>query len=136
MAVAAGKDAVFEVVSDGGTQTLSSYATSVSGPAVDAQIAETSTLGDTFKSYIRTQNDPGAITVEGIFQTIVGTILADLGTATAKAFAYYPQGTAAGNAKYSGSCLLTSYETTADRDDAGLFSASFQITSTLTAGTA
>ena len=136
MAVSAGKDAQFHIA-EAGQSTLTdmtSYLTSVSGPGVDAQTAEVSTLGDDWKSYIRTQVDPGAISVEGIYETAAGTILHALGTADPHAFKLFPQGSATGNSVISGSVLLTSYEPGNDRDDASLFSAAFQITGTLTHG--
>ena len=137
MAVGAGKDAQF-FLAQAGTSVLTeftTYLTSVGGPATDAQVAEVSTLGDAYKSFVRTQVDPGAFSLEGVYETAAGTILHALGTASEHAFEWHPQGSASGNSVLSGSVLLTSFEIAADRDDAGLFSAAFQVTGTLTHGT-
>lgn len=127
---------VFKVTSIPGTLTdISAYLTSVTGPTIDGQTAEVSTLGDAFKEFIRTQTDPGPISVEGIHDPAVGTMLFALGTAAATAFELYPQGSASGKQKISGSALLTSYETGGGIDDAVTFSAEFQVTGVPTMGT-
>ena len=136
MAFSAGKDIVLKVTSVPGTLTdISAYLTSVTGPAMDGQIAEVSTLGDTFKEFIRTQTDPGPISMEGIHDPTVGTMLFAMGTAAAAAFELYPQGSASGKQKITGSALVTSYETGGGIDDAVTFSAEMQITGVPTMGT-
>jgi hypothetical protein len=133
MAFGAAKDAVFKVANVSGTLTdISAYLTSITAPSLDAQTAEVSTLGDAYKEFIRTQVDPGSISVEGIFDPVIGTLLANLGTASERAFEYYPQGTATGKPKYSGSALLTSFETGGGIDDAVTFSAELQVTGAMT----
>ena len=136
MAYSAGKDIVLKVTSVPGTLTdISAYLTSVTGPTIDGQIAEVSTLGDTFKEFIRTQTDPGPISMEGIHDPTVGTMLFAMGTAAAAAFELYPQGSASGKQKITGSALVTSYETGGGIDDAVTFSAEMQITGVPTMGT-
>lgn len=136
MAYSAGKNIVFKVTSVPGTLTdISAYLTNVTGPSVDGQTAETSTLGDTFKEYIRTQTDAGAISIEGIHDPTVGTLLFAMSTAAAAAFELYPQGSASGAQKFSGNALVTSYESGGGIDDAVTFSAELQITGAPTMGT-
>jgi len=137
MAQSAGKDAVLKVGdANGGTTDITLYLTSISGPSMDAQVAEVSTLGEDWKTYIRTQVDGGAISCEGIYEHVAGTTLMAIGTLSAQVFELYPQGTAAGNTKLSGSALMTSFEPNGDRDDAELFSAAWVVSGTITAGTA
>lgn len=132
----AAKDIVLKVTSVPGTLTdISAYLTSVTGPSLDGQVAEVSTLGDTFKEFIRTQTDPGPISMEGIHDPTVGTMLFAMGTAAAAAFELYPQGSASGKQKLSGSALFTSYETGGGIDDALTWSAEMQTTGTPTMGT-
>jgi len=136
MAVGAGKDAAFKITNaTGALVELTTYLTSITAPSIDAQVAEVSTLGDSYKEYIRTQVDPGSISMDGIFDTLPGTLLFNLGTAAAGAFEYFPQGTASGKQKWSGSALLTSYEAPSGIDDAVTFSAEFQVTGAITVAT-
>jgi hypothetical protein len=135
VAYSAGKNAQLKVTTPigGGIVDISPYLTSVQGPSVDAQTAEVSTLGDTFKEYIRTQTDPGTISCEGIHDPFMGTLLYALGTAAAAAIEWYPQGSATGFQKWFGTALLTSYAGPGGGiDDAVTFSADFQITSGMT----
>lgn len=133
MGYSAGKDAALKVTAPtyGGLVEITSYLTSASGPTIDAQTAEVSTLGDSYKEYIRTQTDPGQISVEGIFDPFMGTLLFSMGTAAAAAIEWYPQGTATGKQKWAGSALLTSYSGAGGGiDDAVTFSADWQLTGT------
>jgi predicted secreted protein len=135
----AGKDAIMKVAYMGATALtdISAYLTSVSGPEFDIGVAETSTLGGHFKTYVLTQVNPGVLSLEGVFEDAIGSALFALGTAgTATGFEFYPQGTASGKTKYSGSAIVTGFAPSADRDDAVLFSASMQLTGTVTVGTA
>ncbi len=136
MAYGAGKDAAFAITNATGTLThITAYITSITAPSIDAQIAEVSTLGDSYKEYIRTQVDPGKISAEGIYDPLMGTLLFNLGTAAAGAFEFYPQGTASGKMKVSGSALLTSHETPAGIDDAVTWKADWQVTGAITMAT-
>lgn len=136
MAFGAGKDAAFYLANAvGAEQNLTTYLTSVTAPSIDAQVAEVSTFGDTWKEFIRTQIDPGKISLEGIYDTFVGTMMMALGTASEKAWSYFPQGSAAGKPKFSGSALLTSYETPSPMEEAVTWSAELQVTGAITAGT-
>lgn len=136
MSFGPGKDAVFKITNATGALTdVSAYLTSCTMPSIDAQTAEVSTLGDAYKEFIRTQVDPGKLSIEGIFDPFMGTLLFNLGTATEKAFEYHPQGTASGKQKFSGSAFLTSFEPGGGIDDAITFSAEFQVTGAITVGT-
>lgn len=134
MGYGAAKDAAFKVNNGyGALVEITAYLTSAQGPSVDAQTAEVSTFGDNYKEYIRTQVDPGSISVEGIHDPLMGTLLWNLGTAVNTAFEWYPQGTATGKQKWSGTCHMTSYAGPGGGiDDAVTFSAEFQITGAVT----
>lgn len=135
----AGKDAVLKVTyANGGSVTdITLKLTSVSGPEPDYGIAEVSTLGESFKKYIRTQINPGVISFEGIYDHAIGSAIHAMGTAgTPHAFEFYPGGTSAGSSKWSGSAIVTAMAPSADRDDAVLFSGAMQLSGTPTLGTA
>lgn len=134
MAYQAAKDAGFKIGNaTGGTVDISAYLTSASGPQMDAQTAETSTFGDSFKEYTRTQTDPGNIDVEGIHDPLIGTLLWNLGTAVLTPFEWYPQGSTTGKQKWSGTCHLTSYAGPGGGiDDVMTWSATFQVTGPVT----
>jgi predicted secreted protein len=129
MAFGAGKDAVFRLGNVGGVLTdISAFLTDVTAPSIDAQVTETSTLGDNWKEYTRTQIDPGEISCDGIYDPALGTMLHGLATASERAFEYHPQGTATGRIKFSGSALLSSMEMPANIDEAVTISFALQAT--------
>lgn len=135
MAFGAAKDAALKVTAPthGALVEITSYLTSAQGPSIDAQIAEVSTLGDNYKEFIRTQVDPGTISVEGIFDPFMGTLLYSMGTAAAAAIEWYPQGTATGKQKWAGTALLTTFAGPGGGiDDAVTFSAEFQFSGAAT----
>jgi hypothetical protein len=134
MANGAAKDAEFQLVNvTGGTINMGQYLTKVemkdAGNAID-----TTTLGAVAHAYIRGLKDC-EVSIEGIFDPVAGTILFNLGTASAVYFAYAPQGTATGKQKYSGSVLLTEYSPPANLDEAVTFTASFKATGAVVVGT-
>lgn len=132
MAAAHGSKAVFTVQDSGSVvRDLSAYLTSAGMPR-SGDTSEVTTLGSSAKSYIPGLVD-GTIPIEGPFDgTVDGYLSGLLGYATARAFVYQPQGTTTGLPKYTGTCILTSYEPTTPVDDAGTFSAEFQITGAVT----
>jgi hypothetical protein len=112
---------------------VSPYLTSVSFPkAIDT--AEVTTLGDTAKEYIVGLVD-ATISAEGIYDPTLDGYIANIVTAGSAAFEYSPQGTTAGNVKYSGTAILTSYEVATAVDGAGTVSLELQVTGAVTKGT-
>jgi hypothetical protein len=118
---------------------ITTYLTSISFPrSVDT--AESSTFGDTSKSYLVGLSD-GTISIEGKLDPTVEHHLADLAAqahslaGVALNFEYGPQGTTGGLPKYTGTCHLTSFEESTDIGDAASFSAEFQITGDVTRAT-
>ena len=109
-----------------GTPTaISEFLTSVSFPfGVDT--AEITTLGATAKSYLAGLED-STISTEGKFHTTVDAHLNGIRRMDNIAFIYGPAGGGAGSPRYSGTCMLTSYEVETGVDDAASFSAEFQV---------
>lgn len=137
MAYGHGKDAALSVTgaahADNSTY-ITGYITSIDF-SMSGDTAEVSTLGDSSKEYIAGMKDATA-SLEGIFDPAAGTLLANLVAGTAAPFAYYPQGTASGKTKYSGSWICTGYSNPSSRDDAVTYGAEFQVTGAITIGTA
>lgn len=129
-----GSKAVFKIGNASNTLTdISQYLTSVQySPEVDT--AEVTTLGATAKAYVAGLRD-ATISIEGIFEPAVDALLSGIIGLDARSFEYGPQGSTTGNVKYSGSCILTSYEVSTGLDGAGTFSAEFQVTGAVTRGT-
>ena len=105
-----GKSTVFKVDNSGGTLTdISNTLTDVGFPqSVDT--AETSAFGSSAKTYVVGLTD-ATISISGMFDATVDAHLNGiLGQAASVSFEYGPEGSTSGYVKYSGECLLTSYE--------------------------
>lgn len=130
-----GKATVFKVDNSGGTLTdISNVLTDVSFPQ-SVETAETSAFGSSAKSYVVGLSD-ATLSVSGNFDTTVDAhLIAVLGQAASLSFEYGPEGSTAGDAKYTGECLMTSYEKSGAVGDVVTFSAEFQVTGAVTRGT-
>lgn len=138
MALVHGKDMDLRVADVGGTsRNLTSFIDSIGGN-FDAEVSESTTAGNTGRRYVRgLTND--TLTCAGVFDA-AGTGTPDqwlrgLGTATASAVVYFPNGSASGKPYYSGSALLTNYSVDSPVDDMVTWSASFQFDGAATRGT-
>jgi hypothetical protein len=103
-----GKSTVFKIDDSGGTlRDISNTLTDVSFPrSVDT--AETSSFGDSAKTYIVGLSD-ATISVSGNFDATVDGFLAGVvGHATPLDFEYGPEGSTSPDVKYTGTCFLTS----------------------------
>ena len=128
-----GKDAVFKITDAGAT--LRDISTVLSSVTLSREVdtAETSALGTSAKTYIPGLND-ATISIEGMADvTTSGYLEGILGTT--KAFEFYPAGTAAGQVKYSGNAILTSFESAAEIGGAVTVSGEFQVTGGVTRAT-
>lgn len=124
------KDAVFSI---GGSPL--SHVTSVT-LSVDGQVADITVLGDSYKQYVRGQVD-ATMSVEGIYDDpAIGTVFLRYAEGTAMPIIYYPQGTASGKARFSGTAFITSYEVPASMDSAVTWSCNLQLTGSILPGTA
>lgn len=125
-----GKEAVFKVADSGATLRDVSNVLNTATLSREVDTAEVSALGDDDKSYIPGLRD-ATVSVEGMADvTTSGYFDGILGATTT--FEFYPAGTASGQVKYSGSCILTSFETGAELGGAVTVSGEFQITGGIT----
>lgn len=130
-----GKSAVFKVDNAAGTLTdISNTLNTVSFPR-EAETLETTSFGSSDRTYIVGFKN-GTISIDGSFDATVDTHLAAiLGQDATVSFEYGPEGSTATYTKYTGECIMTSYETSAGVSDIVSFTASFQITGAVTRAT-
>ena len=135
MAFVHGKDSAFKLDNSSGTLTdISTYVNSVDFPET-ADVAETTTLGDSSKSYIVGLKD-ATISIAGLWDSTVDGILgAVVGQSATLSFEYSPEGTSSGKIKYTGECILTSYSQSSPVGDVVGFSADLQVSGDVTRGT-
>ena len=127
-----GKSTVFKVDNSGGSLTdISNTLTDVSFQrSVDT--AETSAFGDSAKTYIVGLSD-ATVSVSGNYDATVDAHLAGvLGQAATLSFEYGPEGSTSTFVKYTGECILTSYEKSGAIGDVVTYSAEFQVTGAVT----
>lgn len=129
-----GKSAVFKVDNNAGTLTdISNTLNSVSFPR-EAEVLETTSFGSSDRSYVVGFKNQ-TIGVEGSFDATVDAHLAGiLGQEATVSFEYGPEGSTSTFTKYTGECLMTSYEQSAGVGDIVSYSAEFQITGAVTRG--
>ena len=130
-----GKSAVFKVDDSGGTlRDISDACNSISFPR-EAEVLETTSFGSSAKTYIVGLSD-STVSASGNFDATVDAHLAGvLGQAATLSFEYGPEGSTAGQVKYSGECIMTSYEKSGAVGDVVTYSAEFQVTGAVTRGT-
>lgn len=135
MAFVHGKSAVFKVDDSGGTlRDLSAFLEEVSFPR-SIETAETTAFGNSAKTYIVGLSD-ATISITGMFDaTADGYLAGVIGNAAALDFEYGPAGSTATNIKYTGTCIMTSYEVSAPVGDKVSATAEFQVTGAITRGT-
>lgn len=134
MAFVHGKSAVFKVDDSGGTlRDLSAYLDDIGFPR-DIETAETTTFGvaGSAKTYIVGLSD-ATISISGKFDaTADGYLAGVVGNSATLSFEYGPAGSTGGNVKYTGECIMTSYEVSASVGDVVTASADFQVTGQIT----
>lgn len=134
MAFVHGKSAVFKLDDSGGTlRDLSAYLNDVSFPR-DIETAETTTFGvsGSAKTYITGLTD-ATLSISGLFDSTADGYLAGVvGQSATLSFEYGPAGSTGGLVKYTGECILTSYEVSASVGDSVQASADFQVTGAIT----
>ncbi len=135
MAFVHGKDSVFKLDNSGGSLTdISTYVNNVDFPET-ADVAETSTLGASNKTYLAGLKD-ATISLSGLFDATVDAILgAVVGQTASLSFEYSPEGTASGKVKYTGEAILTSYALSSPVGDVVAYSADLQVSGAVTRGT-
>ena len=132
MAFQHGKNAYFAIDDSGGTlRDISQYVTDVSMPR-DMDMAETSTFGNTYKTFIQGLSSL-TISISGRWDPTLTTgpdvVLSGLiGAATTSSFDYGPMGNGnTGDVHHTGEVYLASYEITSPVTDVVSFSAQFQL---------
>jgi hypothetical protein len=135
MAFVHGKDSVFKIDDSGGTLTdISSYVNNVDFPQT-ADVAETSVLGATNKTYIVGLKD-ATLSVTGLWDSTVDAIFgAVVGQSATLSFEYSPEGTGSGAVKYTGEAICTGYTKTSAVGDVVAYSSELQVTGAITRGT-
>tara|TARA_R110002012_G_scaffold46324_3_gene122519 strand:- start:1338 stop:1748 length:411 start_codon:yes stop_codon:yes gene_type:complete len=135
MAFVHGKSSVFKLDNASGSLTdISTYVNSVDFPET-ADVAETTTLGSSSKSYIVGLKD-ATLSISGLWDaTIDGILGAVVGQTASLSFEYSPEGTSSGKVKYTGECIVTSYSQSSPVGDVVGFSADMQVSGNVTRAT-
>jgi len=134
MAFTHGKNTIFKIDDSGNTlQDISAYVTNVDFPQ-PIDTVETTTFGNSSKTYIPGLKDAN-ISIEGEWDPTVDGYLAGIVGGDAGDFEYGPEGSTAGDIKYSGSCICTGYNVKSSISGEVKFSATFQVTGDVTRGT-
>lgn len=130
-----GKSAVFKIGSAGTPGTvvdISSAVTEVGFPR-SIETGETTAFGSSAKSYLVGLSD-ATISVNGSFDATFDAQLAGLVGVDSVSFEYGPAGSTSTYIKYTGTCVLTSYELSSSVGDIVKFTAQFQVTGAITRG--
>ena len=135
MAFVHGKSSVFKLDNASGSLTdISAFVNNVDFPET-ADVAETSVLGASNKTYIVGLKD-ATISLSGLFDATVDAILgAVVGQTATLSYEYSPEGTASGKAKYTGEAILTNYALSSPVGDVVAYSADLQCSGAVTRGT-
>lgn len=127
-----GKAAVVKVADNGGVLRDVSNVANTTGLARSVDTAEVTAFGQNDKAYIAGLRD-ATIPLEGFADaTVDGYLAGILGWGTPVAWEVYPSGSATGLVKYSGSAILTKYETQTSVSDAVKISGELQVTGAIT----
>ena len=135
MAFVHGKDSSFKLDNASGSLTdISSFVNNVDFPET-ADVAETSVLGASNKTYLVGLKD-ATIGLTGFFDATADAIFgAVIGQSATLSFEYSPEGTASGKIKYTGECILTNYALSSPVGDVVAYSADLQVSGAVTRGT-
>lgn len=130
-----GKNTSFKLDNAAGTLTdISTKLNSLDFPGLSAETTETSTFGNTSKTFVVGLKS-GTISFEGHYDATIDAHLVGVVAKETISFEYGPMGTATGNPKYTGEAILTEYSVKGDIGSDVTFSGSLQITGDVTRGT-
>jgi hypothetical protein len=130
-----GKNAQFVL----GTTNISDTLNEITMPR-EIETAETTAFGTQDKTYIVGLSD-ATVSVSGMFDAtvdgVINTTIANLksGSIASASFTYGPTGSAASSTKFTGQCLITSYELSSPVGDMVSYSLEMQVTGSITQGT-
>jgi predicted secreted protein len=135
MAFVHGKSSVFKLDNASGSLTdISAFVNNVDFPET-ADVAESSVLGGSNKTYLVGLRD-ASISLSGLFDATVDAILgAVVGQTATLSYEYSPEGTASGKIKYTGEAILTNYALSSPVGDVVAYSADLQCSGAVTRGT-
>ena len=135
MAFVHGKSSVFKLDNASGSLTdISAFVNNVDFPET-ADVAESSVLGASNKTYLVGLRD-ASISISGLFDATVDAILgAGVGQTATLSYEYSPEGTASGKVKYTGEAILTNYALSSPVGDVVAYSADLQCSGAVTRGT-
>ena len=135
MAFVHGNDTDFRIDTSSGSLTdISAYVTSVDFPET-ADVAETTTMGSSNKTYIVGLKD-ATLSIAGNWDATVDAILGVVvGQSATLSFQYSPEGTASGKVKYTGECICTNYSVASPVGDVVSYTADFQVSAAVTRAT-
>ena len=114
----------------GSVRDLSNTLTSVDFPD-STETAETTAFGSSAKSYIVGLSD-ATISLSGIWDATVDGYFSGGSEPSSRSFVYGPAGSTAGNVKYTGEAILTSYSISNPVGDVVTYSADLQVTGAVT----
>ena len=135
MAFVHGKDSKFKLDNSSGSLTdISSYVNNVDFPET-ADVAETSALGSSNKSFVVGLKD-ATIGLTGLWDSTADAIFgAVVGQSATLSFEYSPEGTASGKVKYTGEAIMTNYSISSPVGEVVGYSADLQVSGAVTRGT-
>lgn len=135
MAFVHGKNSVFKLDNASGSLTdISAFVNNVDFPET-ADVAESSVLGASNKTYLVGLRD-ASISISGLFDATVDAILgAVVGQTATLSYEYSPEGTGSGKVKYTGEAILTNYALSSPVGDVVAYSADLQCSGAVTRGT-
>jgi len=135
MAFVHGKSSVFKLDNASASLTdISSYVNNVDFPET-ADVAETSVLGASAKSYIVGLKD-SSISLSGLFDATFDAIAgAVIGQSATLSFEYSPEGTSSGKVKYTGEAIMTNYSLSSPVGDVVAWSSDLQVSGAVTRAT-
>ena len=135
MAFVHGKDSKFKLDNSSGSLTdISSYVNNVDFPET-ADVAETSALGSSNKSFVVGLKD-ATIGLTGLWDSTADAIFGVVvGQSATLSFEYSPEGTASGKVKYTGEAIMTNYSISSPVGDVVGYSADLQVSGAVTRGT-
>ena len=135
MAFVHGKSSVFKLDNASGSLTdISAFVNNVDFPET-ADVAESSVLGASNKTYLVGLRD-ASISISGLFDATVDAILgAVVGQTATLSYEYSPEGTGSGKVKYTGEAILTNYALSSPVGDVVAYSADLQCSGAVTRGT-
>jgi len=96
--------------------------------------AETSTLGNLFKTYVPGLTD-GSLSLDGRYDPVIDIVLSDLMGEASVDYDFRPQGNTAGLPKFTGSAVPTNYQVTAGIGDVSSWTFQLQCLTAITRGT-